>query len=263
MCSYQELNSSANRRAQQPLVSVYFSFVLLVWWDGHQRRDRRLRRIVFGFSIIFPVFFFIFFSSLPISATQGNMEAVWPRIIYQDFFFFFFSLSSLSKWLVCGETVEPPSRAIRPPSTSPCGERKIRENWKWRGKRRRERDHCFSTSLSLPLSLLWAWLAAKLKRLVINLGEDGSSSATGLDWWRRGWRLFLSVCVCVWRKWRISFWVMWSHGRMWSVHSYPGPRGLQHVCWLVLIQSHDSSKCCKQTGSLLNVRRVPNLLFRA
>ena len=156
-------------------------------WDG-----------LFLVFLSFFLFSFSFFSLLSISVTQGNMEAVWPRIIYQDlFFFFFFSLSSLSKWLVCGETVEPPSRAIRPPSTSPCGERKIRENWKWRGKRRRERDHCFSTSLSLPLSLLWAWLAAKLKRLVINLGDDGSSSATGLDWWRRGWRLFLSVCVCV------------------------------------------------------------------
>ena len=156
-------------------------------WDG-----------LFLVFLSFFLFSFSFFSLLSISVTQGNMEAVWPRIIYQDLFFFFFlSLSSLSKWLVCGETVEPPSQAIRPPSTSPCGERKIRENWKWRGKRRRERDHCFSTSLSLPLSLLWAWLAAKLKRLVINLGDDGSSSATGLDWWRRGWRLFLSVCVCV------------------------------------------------------------------
>lgn len=47
-----------------------------------------------------------------------------------------------------------------------------------------------------------------------------------------------SVWVCVWRKWRISFWLMWSHGRMRSVPSYPGPQGLQHVCWLVLIQSH-------------------------
>lgn len=196
MCSYQELNSSANRRAQQPLVSVYFSFMLLVWWDGHQRRERRLRRIVFGFSIIFPVFFFHFFPFAPYLRNSGEHGS---RVTLDNLsrLFFFFSLSSLSKWLVCGETVEPPSRAVRPPSTSPCGERKIRENWKWRGKRRRERDHCFSTSLSLPLSLLWAWLAAKLKRLVINLGDDGSSSATGLDWWRRGWRLFLSVCVCV------------------------------------------------------------------
>ena len=27
-----------------------------------------------------------------------------------------------------------------------------------------------------------------------------------------------------------------------SAHSYPGPLGLQHVCWLFLIQSHDSFK---------------------
>lgn len=38
-----------------------------------------------------------------------------------------------------------------------------------------------------------------------------------------------------------------------SVHSYPVPRGLQQVCWLVLIQSHG----CTQTSSLLKVRSTP------
>ena len=72
-----------------------------------------------------------------------------------------------------------------------------------RKEKERERHHRIhrQTSCSPPLSflcsLLWAWLAAKLKRLVINLGDDGSSSAAGLDWWRRGWRLFLCVCACV------------------------------------------------------------------
>lgn len=103
----------------------------------------------------------------------------------------------------------------------------------WREKIRKieneeEREtSLYPSPLSALLSLLSAWLAAKLKSLVIKLGDDGSSSAAGRDWWRRG----PSLSVCAWRKRRISFWLMCSRARMRSAPSYAGPRGLQHVCF--------------------------------
>lgn len=86
---WRQLNLSAPlwERQLQPLVSVYFSLVQPVRWDGHQRWDRRHGRPVFGFSLICHVFSLLASPLLSVSTTQGEHGSrVTPGMIYQDIF---------------------------------------------------------------------------------------------------------------------------------------------------------------------------------
>lgn len=128
-----------NERVSMSWAHLEESLLFLFTSDGTDIKDETSETDCWSFGSFFP--------SLSISVSRGNMEAAWPRMIYKDFSFF--PLPQLNDWYV----VQPPSWAIRPPSTSPCGEREIREIWKWRGRKGGERDVTISTGRPLLLSL--------------------------------------------------------------------------------------------------------------